>query len=426
MNTLIADEPEASAPEAAVPPERRSFLEGLRETLQPNMLVKHMKGDIIIWLIVILLSLISILAVYSSTSTLAYKVQGGNTEFYVTRHILFIFFGFAIIYLCHRFDYRYYALLSRLMLYASPVLLILTYLVGENINGADRWLRVPGIGLTFQTSDFAKLALITFVARMLARKQDVIKSWKQATLPIMGWVVAICALIFPSNFSTAAVLYLTSVAIMFIGRISARHLAIISLSMIVGAAGFVYAGYHISRSTGVKIARVNTWVKRIEAFTGHTEESDQALKAKIAIAGGGFFGKGPGKSIQKNFLPNPFSDYIFAVIVEEYGLAMGAFMLLLYLMLLYRGILIVIKSPKAFGALLAVGLCFMLSLQAIINMCVTTGIAPVTGLSLPLVSMGGTSMLFTCLAFGIILSVSSNTEPEDEFEPKLIKKVKAA
>ncbi|MDZ4839491.1 MAG: FtsW/RodA/SpoVE family cell cycle protein [Bacteroidota bacterium] len=376
-------------------------------------LLTHLKGDIIIWMILILLYLVSALLVYSSTSSISYKLQNGNMEFYLLRHLVMILLGFIVTVYAHRMNYRYYAGLSRVFLFVSVPLLLAVYVFGESVNGAERWLKIPGLGLTFQPSDFAKVALIMFTARNLARKQEVIKSFKKATLPLMLPVFVICIIIFPSNLSTAAILFLSCLLIMFVGRASIKHITLIVMAMLIAASSFIYLAYAVSKVQGIQIARVNTWVKRIQSFSNEEKESDQALKSKIAVSTGGVIGKGPGNSIQKNFLPNPFSDYIFAIIVEEYGIFGSAFCMMLYLVLLYRGIKIVIKSPKAFGALLAVGLCFSLTLQALVNMCVAVGILPVTGLALPLVSMGGTSMLFTSFTFGIILSVSRSIEPNE-------------
>jgi len=373
-------------------------------------LVSRIKGDKVIWVIVLLLSLVSVLVVYSSVVTLAYRSHSGNATYYLAKHTVIILFGFLLIYLTHNIKYTYYSRISQVALYLSVPLLLFTLLKGVNEGNANRWLQIPGTGLTFQTSDFAKLALLIYVARMLALKQDEIKDWKTGYLPTIAPVIAVCGLIFPSNFSTAFLLFINCMFLMFIGRASMKH---ILLTMGVAAAGaglfilMVFAFPHINN-------RVATWKSRIENFRkGDKADNYQADQAMIAIATGGPLGKGPGNSIQKNFLPQASSDFIYAILVEEYGLVMGLVILFLYLTLLYRGVRIATKNPKAFGSLLAIGLSLSLVMQALVNMAVAVHLMPVTGQPLPLISMGGTSIWFTSIAIGIVLSVSKETETEN-------------
>lgn len=378
-----------------------------------SWLLAQVKGDLFIWMIILILSIFSVLAVYSSTGTLAYRYQAGNTEYYLLKHFLLLVLGLGLTYLAHKIDYVYYSRLSQLLLYISIPLLLITLMFGTEINDARRWITLPGINMTFQTSDLAKLAVIMYTARLLSRKQDVIGSLQKAFLPIMGPVLLVCALIAPADLSSAGLLFVTCLLVMFIGRIRIQHLA---MTFAVGLVAFgCYLG--IALATG-NTGRIDTWQSRVESYWNDSRGSYQNQQAKIAIATGGLFGKGPGKSTQRNFLPNPFSDFIFAIIIEEYGALGGLSILLLYLLLLYRTILIVVKSPRAFGALLAAGLAFMLVLQALVNMAVAVHLFPVTGLALPLVSMGGTSLWFTSLALGIILSVSRNIEIEEEEQLK--------
>lgn len=382
-----------------------------------NRLLKYAKGDPIIWAVIILLSIFGILAVYSSTSALAYVNKGGNTEFYLIKHVGFLVFGLFLMYLSHLVDYRYYSRIAQLLIYITIPLLLYTLFFGTEINSARRWITIPGIGITMQTSDLAKLSLIMYVARFLSRKQEEIKDFKKAFLPILGSVTAVCVLIAPADLSTAAVLFSTCLLIMFIGRINFSYLLLLFMTGFVAIALLIF-GITSSNAPG----RVSTWKARIENFTNNDGDggSYQSQQAKIAIANGGIIGRGPGKSTQKFFLPNPYADFIFSIILEEYGLIFGVVIILLYLTLLLRCIRIVIKSPKAFGALLAVGLSLSLVIQAFIHMGVSVGIFPVTGLPLPLVSMGGTSTIFTSLALGIILSVSRNieetTSPETDIQ----------
>ncbi len=370
-----------------------------------------LQGDRVIWFIVAFLSLFSILAVYSSTGTLAYRYQAGNTEYYLIKHLIIVVMGFFLMFVAHKIKYTYYSRLSQLALIVAVPLLILTLMMGTNINEANRWLTLPVINITFQSSDFAKLALIIYIARMLTKKQDQIKDFKSAFLPIILPVIIICAFILPANLSTAIILFATSVVLMFIGRVSIKYImAMISIGVVLMSL-FIVVLLN-SPDTG----RLYTWKNRVENFIGKDGDTYQTDQSKIAIATGGIAGKMPGNSVQRNFLPQAYSDFIYAIIIEEYGLIGGTIVLFLYLILLFRGVRIAHRSPGTFGALLATGLTFSLVFQAMINMAVTVGLLPVTGQPLPMVSMGGTSLWFTSLAIGIILSVSRKVEEIEEFK----------
>ena len=375
---------------------------------------KYLKGDPVIWGVIIVLSIFSLLAVYSATSTLAMHKMGGNSLYYLVRHGVILAFGIMIIFITHLIHYKYYSRLSQLLIGIAVVLLIITLFLGTNVNQAMRWLTLPGLGFTIQTSDFAKLALIMYIARVLSMKQGEIKSFKEAFLPVIIPVVIICVLILPANLSTAAIIFGISFLLMFIGRISIKHLLASGGVAVLLLALFITVGTLVKKE-----GRINTWKNRIENyFEEGVEENYQSQQAKIAIATGGLFGKNPGKSVQRNFLPNPYSDFIYAIIVEEYGLIIGGIPILLaYLFLMFRAGVIVRKCDRTFPAFLAIGLTLMIVVQAMVNMSVAVGIFPVTGQTLPLVSMGGSSMLFTSIAFGIILSISRNlneTEPDEE------------
>lgn len=372
-------------------------------------LFQQLHGDKVIWFVVLMLSVFSLLAVYSSTGTLAYKYQQGNTEYYLLKHFSILAVGLILMYLAHLVDYRYYSRIAQLLLYLSVPLLIITYFIGTEINSADRWITLPVVNLTFQTSDLAKLALIMFLARVISKKQDIIHDFKNAFLPVILPVLLICLLIAPANLSTALMLFTTSVLIMFIGRIKIAHIAAMAGMMVVVLGLMIL----ILKLTPGK-DRVDTWINRIENFRDKDSEPYQVTQSKIAIAKGGLIGNGPGNSHQRNFLPHPYSDFIYSIIIEEYGLVGGAFVVFLYLLFLFRTIKIVVKSPNAFGGLLAVGLSISLVLQAMINMAVAVSLVPVTGQTLPLVSMGGTSLFFTSIAVGIILSVSRDAERQKE------------
>lgn len=378
------------------------------------------RGDPWIWAIVFILSLIGILAVYSSTVTLAFSKHGGNTEFYFLRHTGFLLIGLFFLYLCHLVNYLYFSRLSQLFLWISIGLLVVTLFVGSEINNATRVLPIPGLGITFQTSDMAKLFLIMFIARYLSKNQEEIDSFK-VFRNILLVILVVVILIAPENLSTALVVFVTCNMLLFIGRINLKYLGLLA------GAGMLMIGLLVAilltiNTENLGGTRIPTWKKRIETFTQKDggEGSYQQLQSKIAVASGGLFGKGPGNSTQRAYLPHPYSDFIYAIIVEEYGLFGGALVIMLFLLLIYRCMKIVVDSPKAFGALLALGLCFSMSFQAFVNMGVAVGILPVTGLTIPLVSMGGTSLFFNSIAFGVILSVSRTIQENKLKEQQII------
>ena len=369
---------------------------------------EHFKGDPIIWAIVILLSLFSILVVYSATGSLAYKYAGGNTELYLFRHSALVFTSLVVMWLAHKVPYRSYALYARLAMYLSMPLLLITYLFGSNINEANRWLTIPVINQAFQPSDLAKLALIAALAAMLAKRQNNIKDFKSTFLPIIIAIGLISGLIGLANMSTAILLLSTCLLIMFIGRVPMKYLVLVVMVGALGLTAAIFLGQ-----------RGDTFRSRIEDYTASFSDENkipfQAEQSYIAIATGGVTGKGPGNSEQRNSLPHPYSDFIYAIIIEEYGMIGGVTVLFLYLALLYRGMRIVANSNKAFGGLLSAGLSFALVIQALINMAVAVGLGPITGLPLPLLSMGGTSLVFTGISLGIILSVSRG-DHQDEMQ----------
>ncbi len=368
----------------------------------------NIKGDKYIWYIVLALNAISLLLVYSSTRALAYKNEE-DTEYYLLRHSFMLLMGLFITYQVHRIDHRYFSRLAQMMLIISIPLLIYTMFFGVRINDASRWVRIPGIGFTFQSSDFAKLALLMYTSRMLSKKIGVIKDFKEVLKHIMLPIVGICALIMVNNLSSAGILFVTCMIVLFIGRVSMKFLlSIVGGGIIMVAVVFAYSWF-LKEDHG----RADVWLSRIESWQNPDEQSDdfyQQKQAYIAIAKGGFFRLAPGGSTQCNFLPDAFSDFIYATLIEEYGLIGGAFVLFLYLFFFYRIIVLIKKSPRAFGALMAVGLGTSISLQAVIHMGVNVHLLPNTGITLPLISWGGTSILFNAFAMGIILSVSRDVE----------------
>lgn len=393
---------------------------------RPATLLKKTRGDKVIWASVFLLVLVSLLVVYSATGSLAYKMYKGNTEVYLFKQLAFILIGFAIIYFAHRVNYTIYSRVAKLLFIFSIPLLLYTLLFGVTLNEGSRWIRLPIINLTMQTSDLAKLSLFMFLARLLSRKQHVIKDFYKGFLPVVIPVAITCLLIAPANLSTALLLGLSCMLLLFIGRVSTRHLmlivgvALIPIVLLIMSAVVRHNTVSEEESAQAEpksklFARVDTWTHRVESFMyGSKNNSDddhyQVNQAKIAIARGGFLGKGPGNGEARNFLPQAYNDYIYATLIEEYGLFGGAFIIFIYLVFLFRSIRLFRKCPFAFGAFLAVGLSFTLVLQAMVNMAVNVNLFPVTGVTLPLVSMGGSSFLFTCLSIGIILSVARNVE----------------
>jgi len=357
---------------------------------------RSLKGDPILWAIVLLFSFISIAVVYSATGTLAYKKMDGNTEHFLFKHTGLILMGLGFMWLAHRVDYRLYSRLALYALLISVPLLLFTYLMGSNINEASRWLTIPVINQTFQPSDLAKLALISHLASMLSRRQQHLGDFWTTLFPVMLWVGIICGLIALTNASTASLLFATCLLLMFIGRVPIKQmLVMVVIGVTVGGAALASG------------QRWKTVQSRLENFSDPTKKTPFQLEhSYIAIATGGVAGKGPGNSTERNILPHPYSDFIYAIIIEEYGLIGGAVVLFLYLAFLYRGLKTVMNSSGAFGGLLSAGLSFSLVMQALVNMGVAVGLGPITGLPLPLLSMGGTSLIFTGISVGIILAVS--------------------
>ena len=398
---------------------------GWRNAFNAHNLLEKTKGDKVIWSLVVLLTLVSLLAVYSATGSLAYKNYRGNTEIYLFKQVGFILVGIMAIYIAHLVNYTFYSRAAKIVFMLSLPLLFYTLFFGVKMNEGSRWIRLPLINMTMQTSDLARLALFMYLARQISRKQDVIKNFKKGFLPIIAPVVITCLLIAPANLSTALLLGASCLMLMFIGRVSTKHiLMVIGVAMIPILLLITAAVMRHGKDSGEEITvkrsssltgRVDTWVNRVEGFMyGGKDAVDndayQVNQAKIAIAKGGLFGVGPGNSSTRDYLPQAYNDFIYAIIIEEYGLFGGAFIMFIYLVFLYRCIRIYKRCPYAFGAFLALGLSFTLAIQAVANMAVTVNLFPVTGVTLPLVSMGGTSFIFTCIAIGIILSVARNVE----------------
>lgn len=375
-------------------------------------LLNRLKGDRVIWMAALFLALISLLAVYSSISSLAAKRDGGTFHF-LFKHALMLGTGGVIMFYASQVRHGIYSRLAQLTIWLVAGLLLLTLLLGSNINDASRWLTIPFINQSFQTSDLAKVVLIAYLARVLAKHED---EWtlRDVALKLMVPVGLICGLILPANFSTAALLFLICVTLMFVAQVPVRHLV-----LLIGAAVAAFALLLVVADfLPDLLPRMATWGARLKAFSSGAADPDanyQVEHAKIAIASGGLFPNGPGSGASRNWLPHPYSDMIYAFIVEEYGSLLGGLgLILLYLILLHRSVIIAKRCEKPFGALLSVGLGLMLVVQAMVNMAVAVNLVPVTGQPLPLVSMGGTSIWFTCLAIGMILSVSRSLEQQHE------------
>lgn len=371
----------------------------------------YLQGDRSIWAMITVLAIFSFLPVYSASSNLAYHYTEGNTLSYLLKHLMHLVIGFAILYAVHRIPFRYFKGLSIILLPVVIILLIITMAEGTTIEGANasRWLRVPVVGVTFQTSILAGVVLMAYVARYLSRIKDKEITFKESFFKLWVPVFLILVLILPANFSTTAMFFGMVVLLVFIGGYPLKYLGIIM------AAGILFLGIFILSAKAFPSAfpnRVDTWIKRVENY-GNKDDSEsnyQIEKAKIAIASGGLTGLGPGKSVQKNFLPQSSSDFIYAIIVEEFGLIGGIVVMLVYLILLFRMVIIVHKTTSVFGKLLVAGVGLLIISMAMINMAVAVELFPVTGQNLPLLSSGGTSIWMTCLAIGMILSVSAKRE----------------
>jgi len=373
--------------------------------------INNIKGDRLIWAIVALLAIFSFLPVYSAASNLVNIGGSSNTFSYFIKHFMHLFLGFSIMYGVHKVPYRYFRGLSMIMIPIVLVLLVLTILQGTTINGANasRWIRIPFVNMSFQTSTLASVVLMVYVARYMSKIKDKKVSFKESILPLWIPVFLILILILPSNFSTTALIFIMVVLLVFLGGYPIRYLAVIIGSGILALILFILTAKAFPDAMP---SRIDTWMSRIESFSdeGITEADYQIEKAKIAIASGEVFGLGPGKSTQKNFLPQSSSDFIFAIIIEEYGLVGGLFLMVMYMWLLFRIVIVAQKSDTIFGKLLVLGVGIPIVFQAMINMAVAVELFPVTGQTLPLISSGGTSIWMTCLAIGIILSVSAKRE----------------
>lgn len=372
-------------------------------------LLNYIKGDKYIWTLVTILSLVSIVLVYSSSSHLAFAFKQGNTFIFLVKHIIHLGIGFFIMLALSRIPFKYFYNSSILIFWLAIILIVWAISGGETMDGANasRWVRIAGF--TFQPSELAKVALFVLLARNLVHFRDILYSFKKSFVPILGPVILICLLILPSNFSTAAIIFLISFLIMFIGQYSLKSLGAM---MLIGVASLSIFYITVTAFPGIS-NRVSTWESRIESFTNDSSKGNyQVNHAKTAIARGGIWGTGPGKSVQKYFLPQSSSDFVYAVIVEEYGRVGGLFVIVLYVLLLIRILRVASRCHDHFALLMVIGLGLSIVSQAFINMAVAVNLLPVTGQTLPLISAGGSSVWMTCAAIGLILSVSNSIKPQ--------------
>ena len=382
-----------------------------------NKFLINIKGDKPLWVVFILLASFSFLPVYSSASNLAYLYGDGNTFSYLFKHFIHLSLGFFLMYMVHKIPYRYFRGISILMIPVILVLLAYTIFqpsISDSITNSNRWIRIPIVGFGFQPSTLASIIILIYVARYLSKIKDKLITFSQSILPLWGPVFLTISLILPANFSTSAILFSMVMLLCFLGGYPLKYLMGILFSAVILFSIFILS---VKAYPDLFPNRVDTWKSRIENFVDskETKSNYQIEKAKIAIATGGITGLGPGKSVQKNFLPQSSSDFIYAIIVEEYGLIGGLALLLLYLWFLFRVIIISNKSKSVFGSLLAIALGIPIVFKALVNMAVAVQLFPVTGQPLPLISSGGTSIWMTCLAIGIIQSVRIGSEiNEDE------------
>lgn len=398
------------------------------------------RGDKPLWIIVVALFLASLLVVYSATAAMAYREVDGNTSYYLFRQARFIMIGFFMIIVVHWIDYKYYARYARALFQLSVVLVVLAYVIGVSLNDAARWLKIPGLGFTFQPSELLKVTLVVVIAQQLGVRQAIISKipllpaltpagwgrnpqrnfdvWYKTTRPLVIPVVVATLVVLPSNLSTAAILWVTCMVMFMIGRVRQREINRL-MFIAVSAVVMLVAGMYM-----LGVGRAETWVNRVVNFAQPavvlidnkqtSRDSYQVRQAEIAIASGGVVGKGPGNSTQRSQLPHPYSDFAYAFIIEEYGIVGGGVVFILYLWIFYRAGFIVRRCNRPSQGLMVLGLSLVVTMQAFVNMSVSVGLMPVTGQSLPLISMGGSSVFFTCIAIGMILGVSRESERDQQ------------
>lgn len=378
--------------------------------------LKYLKGDSVIWLITILMMAFSLVTVYSFVPILV-KIEGGSPFQYLSKHLVYVIIGFAAMFVIHRLDSKYISQLAKFSYYLAIGLLLFTMFFGAKVNGAGRWIRIPFVQLTFQSSDFAKLALIIYLSKLLVRKKDKLNDWKEGIVPLMLPVVFICGLILKDNFSTSAMLFMLSMAMLFIGKVPFTKLSI----MAAGGVGLIALtiGIHLAIPQLNLLPRYETWVNRIDNRMEDdisNVENAQVNNAKLAIHIGSFFGLGVGDGKLKSYTPEAYADFYYSSFVEEFGSISAIFLVLSYLILLLRIIKIALKTDDLFQSYVCMGIGIHLLTQASINMLVCTGIFPVTGQNMPFMAMGGSALIMACVSIGVIQSFSYQLQKQSKQE----------
>lgn len=378
--------------------------------------LKYLKGDGVIWIITLLMLAFSLVSVYSFVPILV-KIEGGTPFKYLFKHFVYVLIGLGAMYWIHKKDSKYISQLSKFGFYLAIALLIFTFFFGTKVNDAGRWIRIPFVGLTFQSSDFAKLALIIYVSRLLVKKKDQLDSWKEGFWPVITPIIIICGLIVKDNFSTAAILFAISLTVLFLGKVPLSKIfitiggGVLLLAMVIGL--------HKAAPDLNILPRYETWENRI--MNKMENENDvlsnaQSMNAELAIYHGSIFGQGVGDGKLKEYLPEAYADFYYASFVEEFGSLSAIVLIMLYLILLYRIIRIGLRSDRMFETYACLGIGILLLSQASVNMLVCTGVFPVTGQNMPLLAMGGSALIMTCVAIGIVQSIAYRMEKEKKSE----------
>ncbi len=384
--------------------------------------LSYLKGDPVIWIITLLMMAFSLVTVYSFVPILV-KIEGGSPFVYLFKHLIYVVLGFGAMYAIHRVPAKYISQTAKFAYYLGLALLLFTWFFGAEVNGAGRWIRIPFINLTFQSSDFAKLALIIYVSKLLVKKQQKLNSWREGMLPLLLPIAATCALILKDNFSTSAMLFMLSMLLLFIGRVPL--LKLLTLAGIGVALVFLVVGIHLALPDANILPRYDTWMNRINNRVDTANQSieslqanQQANNAKLAISVGSFFGQGVGDGKLKEFLPEAYADFYYATFVEEFGFVSASFLVLLYMILLFRMIRFALKTPNLFQSYVALGIGIHLLTQASVNMLVCTGVFPVTGQNMPFLAMGGSALVMACVSIGVVQSFVKElpkNEQENQF-----------
>lgn len=376
--------------------------------------LKYLKGDGVIWIITLLMLGFSLVSVYSFVPILV-KIEGGTPFKYLFKHLLYVLIGFFVMFWIHKKDPKYISQLSKFTYYVGVTLLLLTMFFGTKVNDAGRWIKIPFIGLTFQSSDFAKLALLIYLSRILSKKQEVLDDWKEGFKPLIIPILIVCGLILKDNFSTAFLLFAISMTLLFIGKVPISKLFLTCIGIVLVA--FMAVGLHKAVPELNLFPRFETWENRIlNKLDNDTDvrSNAQALNAKYAIHNGKIFGQGVGDGELKEYIPEAYADFYYSSFVEEFGLISAVILILLYLILLYRVIRIGLASEKLFETFACIGIGILLLTQASVNMLVCTGVFPVTGQNMPLLAMGGSALVMTCVALGIVQSIANNNSSDKE------------